>query len=104
MTGVLQQTADHVLSRMVSNSPRVPGVVAMVTDRSGNIYEGAAGKRMLGQDADMTTDCRIRHFFDDQSHHRHSRDAMCRGRQARPRCSGEELCARYRQASGARWI
>jgi hypothetical protein len=42
---------------MVSSSPRVPGVVAMVTDRSGNIYEGAAGKRMLGQDADMTTDC-----------------------------------------------
>src|SRR4051812_21223153 len=57
MTGVLQRAADHVLSRMVSSSPRVPGVVAMVTDRSGNIYEGAAGKRMLGQDADMTTDC-----------------------------------------------
>jgi methyl acetate hydrolase len=57
MTGVLQQAADHVLSRMVSSSSRVPGVVAMVTDRSGNIYEGAAGKRMLGQDADMTTDC-----------------------------------------------
>ena len=57
MTGVLQRAADHVLSRMVSSSPRVPGVVATVTDRSGNIYEGAAGKRMLGQDADMTTDC-----------------------------------------------
>src|SRR6478672_5828890 len=57
MTGVLQRAADHVLSRMVSSSPRVPGVVAMVTDRSGNIYEGAAGKRMLGQDADMTTEC-----------------------------------------------
>ena len=57
MTGVLQRAADQVLSRMVSSSPRVPGVVATVTDRSGNIYEGAAGKRMLGQDADMTTDC-----------------------------------------------
>jgi len=57
MTGVLQRAADQVLSRMVSSSPRVPGVVAMVTDRSGNIYEGAAGKRMLGQDAEMTTDC-----------------------------------------------
>src|SRR4029077_50245 len=57
MTGVLQRAADQVLSRMVSSSPRVPGVVAMVTDRSGNIYEGAAGERMLGQDADATTDC-----------------------------------------------
>ena len=47
----------QALSRMVSNSWLVPGVVAMVTDRSGNIYEGAAGKRMLCQDADMTTDC-----------------------------------------------
>ena len=56
MTSALQQTVDHVLSRVISNSPRVPGVVAMITDRSGNIYEGAAGKRMLGQDADMTTD------------------------------------------------
>jgi methyl acetate hydrolase len=37
--------------------PAGPGVVAMVTDRSGNIYEGAAGERMPGQDADMTTDC-----------------------------------------------
>ena len=56
MTSALQQTVDHVLSRVISNSPRVPGVVAMITDRNGNIYEGAAGKRMLGQDADMTTD------------------------------------------------
>jgi methyl acetate hydrolase len=40
----------------VSGTPRVPGVVAMATDRQGNIYEGAAGKRVLGQDADMTTD------------------------------------------------
>ena len=32
------------------------GVVAIATDRDGNIYEGAAGKRMEGGDADMTTD------------------------------------------------
>jgi methyl acetate hydrolase len=56
MTSALQQTVDHVLSRVISNSPRVPGVVAMITDRNGNIYEGAAGKRMLDQVADMTTD------------------------------------------------
>jgi len=41
---------------VVKSNPRVPGVVAMATDRGGNIYEGAAGKRVLGQDADMTTD------------------------------------------------
>jgi methyl acetate hydrolase len=41
---------------VVSGSPRVPGVVAIATDRGGNIYEGAAGKRVLGQEADMTPD------------------------------------------------
>ena len=34
---------------MASSSPRVPGVVAIVTDRSGGGYEGAAGKRMLAR-------------------------------------------------------
>ena len=48
--------ADAVLNRVVTSSPRVPGVVAMATDRERNIYEGAAGKRRLDRDADMTTD------------------------------------------------
>jgi methyl acetate hydrolase len=56
MTGDLTRAADAILDRVVTSRPRVPGVVAMVTDRRGNIYEGAAGKRVLGQDADMTTD------------------------------------------------
>jgi methyl acetate hydrolase len=56
MTNGLKSAADAVLSRVVSGSPRVPGVVAMVTGRHGTIYEGAGGKRMLGRDADMTTD------------------------------------------------
>jgi methyl acetate hydrolase len=34
----------------------VPGVVAIATDRTGNVYEGAAGKRMHGQAAGMSTD------------------------------------------------
>ena len=34
----------------------VPGVVAMATDREGIIYEGAFGKRVLGQPAPMTVD------------------------------------------------
>jgi methyl acetate hydrolase len=52
----LTTSCDAVLHGVVSGTPRVPGVVAMATDRRGNIYEGAAGKRVLGQDADMTTD------------------------------------------------
>src|SRR3954462_323677 len=52
----LKNAADAILNGTVTGSPRVPGVVAMATDRCGNIYEGAAGKRILGQDADMTTD------------------------------------------------
>ncbi|MGF6311399.1 methyl acetate hydrolase [Bradyrhizobium sp. i1.8.4] len=49
-------TADAILDGVVTSNPRVPGVVAMVTDRHRNIYEGAAGKRRLDQAADMTTD------------------------------------------------
>jgi len=56
MNGNLKAAADAILNKVVSGSPRVPGVVAMATDRQGNIYEGAAGKRALGQDAAMTTD------------------------------------------------
>ena len=39
----------------MTGKPRVPGVVAMITSRSANIYEGAAGKRVLGGQP-MTTD------------------------------------------------
>lgn len=48
--------AGAILDGVVTSNPRVPGVVAMVTDRHRNIYEGAAGKRRLDQAADMTTD------------------------------------------------
>lgn len=56
MSNGLKQAADTILQKAVSGNLRVPGVVAMATDRNQNIYEGAAGKRALGQDADMTTD------------------------------------------------
>ena len=56
MANELKNAADAILNGTVTGTPRVPGVVAMATDRRGNIYEGAAGKRVLGQDADMTTD------------------------------------------------
>jgi methyl acetate hydrolase len=56
MPASLKSACDSILQRVVSGTPQVPGVVAMATDRKANIYEGAAGKRVLGQDADMTTD------------------------------------------------
>ncbi len=48
--------ADAVLNRIVTTEPRVPGVVAMVTDRERNLYQGAAGVRRMDRDAAMTTD------------------------------------------------
>ena len=51
-----QFNAQSVLDGVVSSDPRVPGVVAMVTDRERNIFEGAAGVRRRDQDAAMTTD------------------------------------------------
>lgn len=52
----LQKTADAILDATTSSDPRVPGVVAMVTDRNGNIYEGASGQRSMAGDEAMTTD------------------------------------------------
>ena len=52
----LTKSFDSVLNGVVDGNPRVPGVVAMVTDRKGNIYEGAAGVRDLSTNAPMTTD------------------------------------------------
>lgn len=46
---------DAVLGRVTSGSSRVPGVVAMVTDRESDIYRGVAGERRLGGAA-MTDD------------------------------------------------
>jgi methyl acetate hydrolase len=48
--------ADAVLNETVTTGQGVPGVVAMVTDRSGNIYEGAAGRRRTDRPDAMTTD------------------------------------------------
>ncbi len=56
MNSAIKASGDAILRQIVSGPQRVPGVVAMATDRNGTIYEGAAGKRVLGQAADMTTD------------------------------------------------
>ncbi|MDL2338116.1 MAG: serine hydrolase [Pseudomonadota bacterium] len=56
MNDKLKQAADRVLANTVGAAGGAPGVVAMVTDRSANVYEGAAGCRELGKDVPMTTD------------------------------------------------
>ena len=52
----LRSACDGILQKVVTGKDRVPGVVAMITDRSANIYEGAAGERILGASQAMTTD------------------------------------------------
>lgn len=52
----LRTAADAVLQRAVAAHPGVPGVVAVATDRAGDIYVGAAGRRVAGGDAAMTAD------------------------------------------------
>lgn len=51
----LSSTCEAVLRRVTSGSPRVPGVVAMVTDRDKDVFVGAAGETRLGGDP-MTKD------------------------------------------------
>lgn len=52
----LKQAADAALDTTVNVAGGAPGVVAMATDRTANIYEGAMGKRELDKDQPMTTD------------------------------------------------
>ena len=56
MSQKLKTAIDTVLDYTVNRAGGAPGVVAMATDRKGNFYEGAAGRRELGKDAPMTLD------------------------------------------------
>ncbi len=51
-----KRDADALLQGVVDGSPQVPGVVAMVTGKKANTYEGAAGERVIGTGEPMTTD------------------------------------------------
>ena len=62
MSTSLKNACDDILASVTAGSPRVPGVVAMATDRSANTYEGAAGERLLGGGAAMTRDSVFRIF------------------------------------------
>ena len=56
MSGMLQTTIDRILQNTVNDPPQMPGVTAVATNGQENIYEGAAGKRVLGQEAPMQSD------------------------------------------------
>ncbi len=55
ITSDIKSRCDSVLNGLTSGASRVPGVVAMVTDRDGVIYSGASGERRIGGDP-MTED------------------------------------------------
>ena len=54
MSDSLQRSCDAILEKVTTGEARVPGVVAMVTDKRSNIYEGAAGVRDLSTGDPMT--------------------------------------------------
>jgi methyl acetate hydrolase len=54
-SSAIKAECDGILDRVVQGDARVPGVVAMVTNRDANIYSGAAGQRRL-DGAAMTQD------------------------------------------------
>lgn len=60
MSQAIRSAADAVVQKVadgpVSGEGRVPGVVAGVTDRDGEVYLGAAGARDLSRGDPMTTD------------------------------------------------
>lgn len=52
----LKASIDAILQRVTTGPARVPGVSAVVTDRTASLYEGAAGERVLGGGTPFTTD------------------------------------------------
>lgn len=56
MSPDMKTEIDAILTRMVSAEPRVPGVVAVVTDRERDVYVGAAGVRSLAGETPMSPD------------------------------------------------
>jgi methyl acetate hydrolase len=56
MNSELKQAMDAHLVKTVTTSPGLPGVVAMITDRDGDIYRGSAGTRAIGGGDEMTLD------------------------------------------------
>jgi methyl acetate hydrolase len=56
MSDSFEKSANAILSEVVAAGTGVPGVVAVATNREGNLYEGAAGVRTLGGTEPMASD------------------------------------------------
>ena len=56
MSQDMKTEIDAILMRMVTQEPRVPGVVAVITDRERDVYVGATGVRSLAGDTPMSPD------------------------------------------------
>ena len=56
MAGDMKQSIDAILQQVTSGDLAAPGVAAVITNRDGDVYAGAAGLRTLGQQAPMTAD------------------------------------------------
>src|SRR3954452_9808570 len=56
MSKEFKAAADSILNETVTMGEGVPGVVAMVTSRNGNIYQGAAGRLRIDRPKPMTTE------------------------------------------------
>ena len=56
MQDSLHDACNEIMLRVTTGKDRVPGVVAMITDRSDVVYKAAAGERSLGSGQPMTFD------------------------------------------------
>lgn len=56
MNSITRDTLDHILLKTTEQPGGAPGVVAMVSNQTGNIYEGCAGVRELGKPQLMSLD------------------------------------------------
>ena len=72
-------------------APRVPGVVAMVTDRDRTVFEGAAGVRSLADGEPMTADTVFAIFSTTKAITGTTVPAVRRGGSARPRRAGPRI-------------
>ena len=80
----VRNACDGILQRVTTDRVRVPGVVAMITDRSANIYEGTAGARVLGSDQAMTLDSVFADLLNHKADCRNCCPAVRRGGKTRP--------------------
>jgi methyl acetate hydrolase len=56
----LKESIDAILERVTTSDLCVPGVIAVITNREGDLYADSAGVRTLGEEQAMTNDTTLR--------------------------------------------